>query len=458
MKSSTKKLLAALLAGVMMVSVAACTPATTDDGGADAGDDAGTTDDGGDSADTGEKPELSFTSWANTGEIEVLGKAVSAYNELQDAVTVVFEPTGGDGYETKLITSLAGGTAQDVFYVGDGYIGKLVNDGTIADLTDFMASEDSYVSVDDFEDGMWGAARTADGKIYGISVDCNPRLLYYSPTMFADLGIKTPQEYFDEGAWTVDAWTTINDELNAAGKTGYLFGGDANAVYSVVGMFGGSVWQDDGATYKFDEKAVEALNYAADQMANGNWAYSGLLPEGQGEDASFMSQQAGFIAAGKWQTPTFFGSDIDHDYIPFPSEDGTEFPPQQIHAAYMSVKDASELKEEAMKFATYYCGIDGQTVRLESTDGVTPGNAIPSVLGADEVATAVAVPEHVSYLLDVRSTGWVLGGAEYSDSQYPGLSDDLKALLEEIWVNGETVDTILPQLEEKAQSYIDGTN
>ena len=64
---------------------------------------------------TGAPKELIFTSWANTGEIAVLSKAVDKYNEMQDEYKVIFQNAPGEGYEQKLITSLAGGTGPDVF-------------------------------------------------------------------------------------------------------------------------------------------------------------------------------------------------------------------------------------------------------------------------------------------------------------------------------------------------------
>lgn len=411
---------------------------------------------GGGESDKDGRKELRFTSWANTGEIAVLARAVDAYNEMQDDVKVIFESTGGGTYEQKLITALSGGDAWDCFYVGDSTIGKLIENGSVLKLNDFMASDASYCTPDEFDAGVWGASKTAEGDIYGISVDCNPLVLYYSPKMFAELGIKSPQEYFDEGNWTFDSFDETLDQLQAVGKTGFLFGGGSDQIYNWMSGFGdgGTVWQTDADGndfYEFDENAVKSLQYVAERIEDGRFAYSGLLPDGQGEDASFMSGLAGYITAGKWLTPTFTEAGIDHDYIPYPSEAGNIIPPNQIAAAYLSVNADSELIEEAMKFATYYCSVAGQEIRLTSTE--KPGNAVPSVQGIDNIITDVKVPEHVEYLLDVRANGWALGG-KFKDSLYPGMMVDLKPIWEEIWVNGEDAMEILTLAEKTANNYI----
>lgn len=404
------------------------------------------------------RQELRFTSWANTGEIAVLQRAVDAYNEMQDDVIVIFESTASDTYEQKLITALSGGDAWDCFYVGDSTIGKLIENGSILKLNDFMASDASYCKPEDFDAGIWGAAKTSEGDIYGISVDCNPLLLYYSPTMFAELGIKSPQEYYDEGNWTYDSFDETLDQLQAAGKTGFLFGGGSGQLYNWMGGVGdgGTVWQKDAAgndVYEFDANAIKSLEYVTERINDGRFAYSGLLPDGQGEDASFMSGLAGYVTAGKWLTPSFTDAGIEHDYIPYPSEAGNIVPPNQIAAAYLAVNKDSELIEEAMKFATFYCSEEGQKVRLSSTDN-KPGNAIPSINGIDDIILEVKVPEHVEYLFDVRATGWALGGDEFKDSLYPGLDAELKPIWEEIWVNDEDPMEILAKVEKAANDYI----
>lgn len=148
----------------------------------------------------GEKVEIVYTSRGNADEIKVYQQAVDAFNESQDRIHVTFEASPSDGYSQQLITQLAGGTAADVIFVEDLVISQLVKNGTVANLRDFLASDASYIKESDFDDSVWGASRTDDG-VYGLSVDCNPMVLYYSPKMLSDLGCDDPQELFEKGEW-----------------------------------------------------------------------------------------------------------------------------------------------------------------------------------------------------------------------------------------------------------------
>ena len=148
-----------------------------------------------------------------------------------------------------------------MFYAGDSTIAKLIDNGTILELTDFLQTEDSYVKSEEFSPGLWGPARTKEGKIYGLTVDCNPYVLYYSPQMFQELGIKSPQEYFDEGAWTWDAFDDTLTKLKEAGKKGFLLDGEPTALYRFIAANGGTIW--NGEVFELDDKAVEALQYCA---------------------------------------------------------------------------------------------------------------------------------------------------------------------------------------------------
>ncbi len=395
---------------------------------------------------TGEKVEIVYTARGNADEIKVYQQAVDAYNNAQDRVHVTFEAAPSDGYNQQLITQLAGGTAADVIFVEDLIISQLVKNGTVANLRDFLASDASYIKESDFDDSVWGASRTDEG-VYGLSVDCNPMVLYYSPKMLSDLGCDDPQELFEKGEWNWENFDKICNTLKDNGKSGMIQGGDNIRLYNWVFANGGTVW--NGETYKFDDKAKESLQYICDGLKDGKFVYGGTLPDGQGEDAMFMSGQTGFIAAGRWLTKTFYNEGIDFDYIPYPSKDGAQYSPAQVCCGYLSVNASSEHLEEAMEFVSFYCGTEGQQARIEGV-----GTSVPSVKTLDSLMTDSQVPQHVEHILNVRATGWTMGDAEVRDALYPGFADATKSIFEEAYVSGADVSEVLAKAEEKGAEII----
>ena len=390
--------------------------------------------------------EITYSSRGNADEIQVYQQAIDAFNAAQDEIHVTFEVSPSEGYSQQLITQLAGGTAADVIFVEDTVIAQLVNNGTIMNLRDFLNTDESYIKENDFDEGCWGAARNENG-VYGLSVDCNPVIMYYSPAMLKELGLEDPQVLFENNQWTWDKFDEICSALQAAGKYGFVQSGDNIRLYNWVFANGGTVW--DGDNYRFDDKAKEAFRYVCDRIKDGRFVFGGTLPSGQGEDAMFMSGQVGFISAGRWLTKTFHNEGVDFDYIPYPTRDGSQYKPAQVCLGYNCVNANSKNAEAAMKFISFYSGTQGQGARIEGV-----GTSVPSITTLDNLITESGVPEHSNHILQVRKTGWASGDSEVKDVYYPGLEAETKAIFEEAYVNGSDPDEILAKAEEKAAEII----
>ncbi|MBS4195274.1 ABC transporter substrate-binding protein [Lederbergia citri] len=396
---------------------------------------------------SGKKVELTMAAWGNPAEIKVYQKGVDAYMKEHPNVKIKLVPVPGDNYEEKLLTELSGGKSHDVFYVGDNTMPKLVETGKIADLTDFLDSSASYVKASDFADGLWGAARK-DGRIYGVSVDNNPLVMYYNKKVLADAGIdKSPQELYDAGEWNWQAFEDMTSKINAAGNKGFVADGWTAHLFSWIWSNGGQIYDDEGnMILEENEKAQEAFKFLERNIKNGNFTYSGSLPKGQGADAMFMSNQVGFAAAGRWWTPMFSeNKSLEFDYIPWPTNTGNKMEPAAIAIAYMSVAKDSKNVEEAMKFMSFYTSAEGQKARLEGN-----GNAVPSVNGVDELITDDAVPEHAKYLIDAREIGVV----EDKQVQVPGLEQELRDIMELMYLGKQDADKTIADFSKKAKEKI----
>ena len=100
-----KKLLSVLLAGVMVVSLAAC------GGGSGSGDSGSSSDSGskdGGSASGGEKEIIYWNIGTESPDKDVITKAVEKFNsETESGYTVTSIPTQNDTYKEKLVVVLA---------------------------------------------------------------------------------------------------------------------------------------------------------------------------------------------------------------------------------------------------------------------------------------------------------------------------------------------------------------
>jgi multiple sugar transport system substrate-binding protein len=402
----------------------------------------------GSGGDDEEKIELTMTTWGNPGEIKVIQRALDAYEEKNPNVTVKLIPAPGDTYQQKLLTQLQGGEAPDVFYVGGESMAPLIATNRIAELTDFLGTSESYVKEDEFAEGLWGAAKK-DGKIYGLTVDSNPLLLYYNKKVLEEAGIdpNEPQKLFESGDWNWNTFQEITTKIKNADKYGFVVDNWWGPTFSWIWTNGGKMYDEEGNNILAEnEKAQEAFKYLATNIKNGNFTYGGSLPKGQGADAMFMSNQVGFVGAGRWLTPMFSENEsLEFDYVPWPSNTGKQIETAGVATAYMAVTKDSKHLEEAMKFASFYTSKEGQTVRLDDN-----GNAIPSIHSADSVIENAKIPEHASYLKDARD----IGISEANQLVIPGLDTEINTILDLMFLGQKSPDEAIAEISKTAEEMI----
>jgi multiple sugar transport system substrate-binding protein len=394
-----------------------------------------------------EKVKIKWATWGNPGELTRFQEFTKDYNAKHPEVEVELIPVPGE-YEQKLLTQLSGGTAPDAFYSGDGTMIKLIENGSVDELTPYMKSPGSPIKPEDVFEGLWGAAKK-DGKIYGIPVDCNPMVMWVNKKVLKDAGItEMPWDLQQKGLWTWDAFKEMTDKLRAAGKYGYVLENSWNHYYSWVSSNNGRVYDEKGNfVADQDPKAVEAFQFLYDNIQSKNITFAGTLPKGQGADAMFMSNQVGFAAAGRWWLPVFKqNANLEYDIVPWPTHTGKKIEPAGIPTAFMVLNKASKHKQETFDFISAFTSKEGQIFRLQGG-----GNAVPSVSGADQVVMEGNLPEHAQYFLDARAIGFALSPFE---AGIPGLSSDITSELEGLWLKNGDLKSTLKKLGEMANKKI----
>ena len=347
-------------------------------------------------------------------------------------------------YHSKILTQLGAGQGPDVFYVSDEYIGRFVESGKLVDLTDLLGGPDSRSRPDDFFDGLWGGAKTTEGRIFGVPNDCNPKVLWFNKPTLAAAGIgDDPLALRDAGDWTWDTFTAMNDKLREAGKHGAVLDNSFLDNYSLIRANGGQVYDENGRFVAHeDPKSVEALRFIYDNIKSKNFTYSNALTQGQGADALFISGLAGFRSAGRWLLPTLKDTlpPDDYDVVSWPTTTGNKTEPGGVATSFLVINANAPHQAEAFQFLTEFVSKDGQIFRLQGG-----GNAVPSVKGADEVVLEDEVPAHAQIFLDVRETGFVLPAEE---TRVPGLPQDILKGLEPLWLGEGDVEATVERLGE----------
>jgi len=168
----TSRILAAVLAGVMLFSLAGC-----GNGGKQKG-----------------KVKVSFWAEVNSANQDTLLQIVDDFNESHPDISVTLVPQSA-GYASGLSNTLRGSNPPDVITVDDKIFKSYVGEGYLAKLDDYVAADDNEnFSLDD----MWensvkrfsynpetGYSGTGADQ-YAIPAGNNPTCIYYNADLFEE--------------------------------------------------------------------------------------------------------------------------------------------------------------------------------------------------------------------------------------------------------------------------------
>ncbi|MGW4420920.1 ABC transporter substrate-binding protein [Streptosporangium sp. NPDC004631] len=429
--SVSKKALAAAALALAAVTTAACSGSG---GGASTG-----------GASAGGKVTIRWSTWGSADDVKLYKGFNDDFMKRHPNIVLKLESVPKyEDYHPKLLTQLTSKTAPDVFFVGDDHVGKFVAAGVLAPLNDKLSGADSKSRPEDFFDGVYGGAKK-DGQIYGVPNDTNPEVLWYGKKALKDAGItEDPAELNAAGTWTMAKYLEMNAKLKAAGKAGSLFWNWYGSTYSVIGGFGGKVWDGGRFVATTDPKSRKALETLAKGYADKTFLSVDVLPAGNGAETRFLKGDAGFYAGGRWVIDALRkGGDLaNYDIVPFPSETGQPMS-GAVAASYLALNKDSKNAKEAFTFLTEFVSKEGQLLRLKG------GGAVPSIKGAEQVVLDDNYPAHAQTFLDVRNTGF----ANYPDEvAVPGLTKEINDHLLKVWTGKIPFERGMTEL----QSLVDG--
>lgn len=339
-----KRLLALLLAGVMVFSMTACGGGgETKDSSNDAKsttDDTAKTEEPADTGDTAEEPADSasgdvteITWWAfptftqenaDDGFGTYEQKIIDAFEAANPDVKVKLETIDFQSGPDKIVSSIEGGTICDVLFDAPGRIISYGKSGKLAELNDLFT--DDFVA-DVNNDALLQSCKAGD-TAYMYPISSAPFYMAFNKAMLEDAGVLDKVK----DGWTTDDFTEVITALKDKGyNPGSVFcngqGGDQGTRAFVANLYSSSITDDGVTTYTInDENGVKALEYIKKAVDDGT-LFNGAGYAGGDDIQNFANGQTSFTllwspAQPQTQAALLEASKVEYVEVPFPSEDG----------------------------------------------------------------------------------------------------------------------------------------
>ena len=415
-----KKIIAMLLAVMMVLAMAACAPADKDASGESK--DPGTQNT---EAQGGEETQASEVEiwyyWETVKHQEALNYLIEKYNESQSDVKVTAKYVPFADFKKQLSIGATADELPDIVIIDSPDHASYATMGIFADLTGRFDTSTYY-------DGPV-ASCTIDGKLYGIPADVNCLGLYYNEDMLKEAGVEVP---------------TTWDELKAAAValtkdnvTGLAFCSLPNEEGTF--NFAPWLWSTGATSYDINnENGIRALTFVKDLVDSGamskeciNWTQGDVMNQ-------FISGNVAMMINGPWQIPTMRAEAPDLNW------DVTLIPKDSQYASVIGGENFAVIaggnEDEALAFLEYLTQNEQIEYLMVAMWNIAPDKAI-----ADQQFTDDPVMQKFAEQMEYAQ-------ARGPHAEWPSISNAISLAFNEVMTGVKTPEDAAAT----AQQTIDG--
>jgi len=333
--------------------------------------------------------------WGSPEEIKIVKNSIKPWEEAHPGIKVRFEHTPYGGYDSKMLTRVAGGAAPDVMATEVNHFVTFASKNVLENLNPYIAADSEFDKKDFFPQIL--DRFTLNKKIYAIPRDVAPfACVFYNKDLFDKAGVPYPDDDWD--------WNDLLDKAQALTKQ------DENGRTIQYGFYG---WAWQNFVYGNGGKLVDNVKNPTKVMLDdpltieGLQFYSDLVNKyrvmptpvalanlGMGVDLMFSSGRLAMFMSGIWETPTLRTYKFEWDVAMFPKN------PKGIRrfgtgGSGYAVLKSSKHKKEAWEVVKALTGPAGQ-IELAHKGLAQPARR--SVAESEHWATHPGLPHNKAML------------------------------------------------------------
>jgi oligogalacturonide transport system substrate-binding protein len=167
---------------------------------------------------------LRFSWWGGDARAKATLDVIKQFETKYPKITIEGEYGSSDGYNDKLATQLAAGTAPDVIQVGTGYLPTYVKSSK-SYFVDFLKYK---IDLTGFDKDFLKANGNFSGKQYGLPTGITGYCMIENSTLAQKIGIDLTKQY------TWDDLITMGQKVQAYDKSDYLVASNTITVFSEI--------------------------------------------------------------------------------------------------------------------------------------------------------------------------------------------------------------------------------
>lgn len=291
---------------------------------------------------------LTLMGWASSdAENSRLQSMIDTFNEENSDLNVTLNLV--PDYDTRLQTSIAGGSAPDVFYIDSFRLPDFVEAGALE------PAEGQLENVDDFYPSLRDAF-TIDETFYCPPKDFSTLALQYNTDLFDAAGLDYPNEN-----WTWDDLRSAAEALTDADNDvyGMVLGADFARWIAFLYQGGGTVTDEDFSTMTINSpEAEQAAEFYIDMVLDGVAAQPPDMDSGWAGEA-FGKGRAAMSMEGNWIVPFLADNHPDVNYGVTQLPAGPAGEATMAFTVCYGVPASGNNKEASFRLVNYLTGPEG---------------------------------------------------------------------------------------------------
>lgn len=382
---------------------------------------------------------LRMTMWtSNPDQLALFQSIADDFMAQYPAVTdIAFESLTLDQLDTVLTTGIQAGSPPDLSWLPVESSLEYLQAGALVDLAPTLRAAEGY-DFDDLVPGLQERWRAGDAQ-YGVPFSTGPLVTYYNKDLYAQAGVKSPEDLIAEGSWTWEAFRETSKQVtDAVGVPGYVVNDfdykNWTRLLPILFAYGAAPWDAEATTCTADApEFVEAVS-----LFHGMVFEDGSSPV-PGQQADFWGGQAAATTAFLSSNALLADATFEWGLVPTPA--GPAGDVQALGQAAIVVLAAGENQREATDFLAYLTNAENATKLAQFWPPARASLLEPDVLVG---SSTILTEELVEPIVEASKTTGTIFPVAVDNS---AVANALNGALDEfVWAPGVDLEEALGQV------------